>query len=118
MKTVKYVPKICQGENAKFSGDVELRLTSFDEKFDYLQSSGIEFDSDGKVNLGDAMSKIKSLRAMVRCSEKHYISVSLKNLKTGEELKSFEDLSYDTDAQDILIEVATQLMNGFKLGND
>ena len=117
MKTVTFVPTICRGEGAKYSGGITLRLPTFDEKFQYLEDTGIELNKDGEVEMGTTSDRMRMIRKMVKLSEKHYIVVELKNNATGEELKSFEDLQYDTDAHAILVEVATQLVSGFKLGN-
>ena len=117
MKSVVFIPSICKGDEALFSGEVELRLPTFDEKFEYLEKTGIEFDDGGLVEVGTTPNKIKFIREIVKLSEKHYIRVSLKDLNSNEEFKSFEDLQYCTEAHPLLMEVATALLNGFKLGN-
>lgn len=117
MKTVKYVPEICKGENPKFSGEVELRLPTFDEKYEYAEKSNIQFNDKGEVETTNKLAQVALIRQFVKVSQAHYISVSLKKIATGEEFKSFEDMSYESDLHETLIEIATQIVNGFKLGN-
>jgi hypothetical protein len=52
---------------------------------------------------------------MVKISKKFYQEVSLKS--ADEEVKSFDEMQYVEDLHQVLIEVATKMMNGFKLGN-
>lgn len=117
MKTVKYVPSVCKGDNPTFSGFIELRLPTFDEKYEYLETSGISVGESGEINSGNTISQMAVIRKFVKQSAKHYQSVSLKKIATEEAFESFDDMQYDSDCHQILIEVATQLINGFKLGN-
>lgn len=116
MKSVKYIPEACKGEKPEFSGEVVVRPPSFDEKYEYLETSGLDLDDSGNVHMPSGMGKIKLMRNLVKLSQKNYVSVSLKNNATGEEYKSFEDLSSDPDCHNIMVEVASQMLNGFKLG--
>jgi hypothetical protein len=118
VRSIKYVPEACKGESPKFSGEVELRVPSYDEKLEMFELSGMEFNSNGKVELSSTSCNIKILRAMIKHSEKFYQSVSLKKLSSGQELKSFEDLQYDSDGPSVLIEIASSLGKGFDLGNE
>ena len=117
MKQVTYVPSACKGDDATFEGSVTLRLPTFDEKYEYLERIGITIDDEGKVDLGDKKNRLRLMREMVKASSSHYLEVKLKNKATGEELKSFEDMSYEPLAYPILTEVAPQLLNGFSVGN-
>lgn len=116
MKTVKYVPKNCQGDKPTFSGFVELRLPTFDERCEFIESSNVGMTDDGKVDLGDISKRVRMIRQMVKLSEKHYVTVDLTKIATGEQLKSFEDLQYDANANAILIEISEYLIEGL-LGN-
>lgn len=115
MKTVKYVPKACKGDSPVFTGEVELRLPTFDEKFDLLDAAGVEIGDDGKVELSGSK-RIKIIRQLVRLTKDYYVAVSLKRLDDESELKSYDDLQCDSDAHEILGEVALEIMHGFKLG--
>lgn len=119
MKTVKYVPSVCKGENPSFEGSVTLRMPTFDERMDYLESlteGDFEIDESGKMNRVKSQN-MKSIRQMVKNSQKHYQAVEIKNKSTGEEYKSFEDLTSDGETHLILIEVASFIIQGAKMGN-
>ena len=116
MKTIKIVPTVCKGDNAAWEGFVVLRLPTFDEKFDYLERLQVTVKDDGTVE-GDAHQKLKSVREMVKMSQAHYVEVSLKNKKTGEEVKSFDDIQYVEDLHSAMVEIAAMMLNGFKVGN-
>ena len=115
MKTIKYVPSVCKGDAPKWQGSIELRLPTFDEKFDYIESMELGVNADGDVD-SSSMHKVRSIRKLVKMSEKHYISVALKS-SDGVEIKSFEDMQYEDDMHTVLAEVSGLMLNGFKVGN-
>jgi hypothetical protein len=117
VETVKYVPELCKGESAMFAGYVELKLPTFDEKYAFLESSGLDLDDAGALVMPNVIGKIKLMRTLVKQSEKSYSAVSLKNLKSGKEFSTYEQMTIDPDCHPILIDVATQLINGLRLGN-
>lgn len=116
MKHVTYIPEVCKGENPTFSGTIILRPPTFDEKYELLEVSGIEIADDNSVKMPSGNSRLRLMRALVKASEKNYVTVSLKRLADGEEMKSFQDLSTAPDCHEILINVATELLHGFKMG--
>ncbi len=116
MRLIKYVPKACEGADATFEGFVMMKALSFNEKYELLASSNVADLKEGGVEKSSTSDQMKIIRDMVKSSEKFYAEVSLKKKSTGEELKSFEDLQYDDEAHAILIDVATSMLNGFKLG--
>jgi hypothetical protein len=114
MKTVKYVPTICKGDTAEWTGFVVLRLPSFDEKYEYIESIQADLvDEEGGVNVSN---KLKSIRAMVKVSEKHYVEIALSHPEHGE-VKCWDDMQYNDDMHGVLVEVAGLVLNGFKVGN-
>lgn len=116
MKTVKLVPALCKAEGSEWTGYVVMRPLNFDEKYDYLEAIGVEVKEDGSVE-GSKTNLMQKSRNMVRMSEKHYVEVSLVNMVTGEEVKSFDDMKQCSDMFDTLIEMAMKLMTGLKVGN-
>ena len=116
MKTMKYVPTQARGEDAKFSGFVELRLPRFEEKLKYLESLNITFDEDGTVDLKNKQSNVKTLINMLEIAADHYVTVDLKHID-GREYKDYDDLSVDSDCQSILTEISSVVLNGPKMGN-
>jgi len=116
VKTVTFVPSLCKGENPKMSGEVVLRLPTFNERMRYMKESGFKLSEKGEVEMGAANEKLDFLAKLVEISAGHYVSVSLKNSK-GEEIKSYEDMQYDEECSTVLMEIGGLLLNGFKMGN-
>ncbi len=117
MKTVKYVPAACRGDGRKFDGFITLNPVSFEQKYDYLDELKLKIGEDGKIDMGDTSDKLRHMKNLVRIAKTHFVSVDIKKLSDGEEFKTYEDLSYDSDCHDMLLEVAGTLLNGFKVGN-
>lgn len=116
MKTIKIVPAICKGDDATWEGSVTLRLPTFDEKFEYVSRLQVAVKDDGTVE-GDQISKIKSVREMVKMSKEHYVEVDLKSKTNGEIIKSFDEMQYVEELHGTMVEIAGLMLNGFKVGN-
>lgn len=115
MKTIKFVPEAAQGENKSFDGFIELSTPSYDQRCEYSEAVVDMFG--GEQESQKTSDKIRVMRKLVAFSKEHYLVVSLKNLSTGEEYKSFDDLSYDGQAVPILQEVAAFIVYGSGLKN-
>lgn len=111
MKTIKFIPKVAQGEDAKFSGSVELRVPTFDERFECLEQSGFKMNQAGEV---DPTGQISMLRSMVKLSQPFYVSVDLTSKDGGDKFTSFKEMSEDAACDPILIEIAMMIASGFK----
>jgi hypothetical protein len=118
---IVYVPKACkedEGKPARLSGSVTLRKPTFDEKYSYLSESGLSLDAEGKpVEISETKARIDFIRKVVGISRKHYIKVELVVIESGEKIESLDDLESHGDFDDVLIEIGTQVFNGFRLGN-
>jgi hypothetical protein len=117
VKTVKIVPSVCKVSDAKWSGYVVMRLPTFDEKFDYIESLNVEMGKDGEVEGVSTMDRIKQIRKLVSASQKHYSEVCLENKETGEKVSSFDEMQYVDDLHAVMAEIAGKLVDGFKVGN-
>ena len=100
MKTVLFKP-----ESEIFTGEIVLRAPTFDERCDYLDIVQDESAKD-----------LEKLKALVKKSESHYEKIDLKRKEDGALYESFEDLTTDQDCTHIMIQVATKLIGGFKMG--
>lgn len=109
---VKYIPSVCQSENPTFQGHVMMRVPSFEERYQFIEDSGIDVSDEG--GLERKGSNFSIIRNMVKHSAKFYQAVELKRVSDGMEFKSFEDLSLDPDCDAILIEVAREVRMGFR----
>jgi hypothetical protein len=116
MKTFKFVPSICVGETTEWEGYVVLRPYKYDEKFDLLESVNIGVSEDGVDT--SKVSNMQFVRKAVAASKDNYVEVKLKHKATGEEVTSFEEMTYLDEMAPVLSEVAFKLISGFKLGKD
>ena len=112
---IEYVPTQCKGKDKTFEGSLKIKLPTFDQKYLYMEQSGFSVNEKGEFEAG--MKQIPAIRKMVCFAKEHIVGVDLKKIKPSMEIKSFVQMSYDSDCDAILIEVAMQLMNGFKMGN-
>lgn len=119
---VTYTPQVCRNQSADgkkkkptFKGVVILKQPTFDEKYSYMEECGFDLDESGSV--GAAVGKLKSIRKMVGLSKKHYVKVELERLSDSKAFKSFDDLQYEAECDAILIEIASQVVSGFRVGN-
>lgn len=112
---IDYIPTQCKGEDKKFEGTVKIKLPSFDQKYLYMEQSGFSVNEKGEFESG--IKQIPAIRKMVSFAKDHIVSVSLKKIPSGVQFKAYDEMIYDGDCDSILIEIAMQLMNGFKVGN-
>lgn len=127
MAEVKFIPKVCTDQTdektgevikARFTGHVILRKPTFDEKYGYLQESGLTLGEDGKPQeISGSMERISFIRKVVALSKKHYLSVCLERISDGAKIESLDDLETAGDCDDILIEIGTKILSGFAVGN-
>jgi len=115
MFKVKVEPEACKKEGTNIKGHVVMRVPSFDEKYRYIEECGFEVDEDGQMKM--SMKQMGAIRKMVSFSKDHYEEIKLVK-RDGKKVESFEQMQYDPDCDEILIEVASQLMNGFKVGKN
>jgi hypothetical protein len=129
MKTCVFTPKAVSGwtdddgtkHEPTFSGTIELKIPDYFErqalKEILLRVVGADGESDIE-SLKDAKRKInvsvvmKKMADLVKFSVPFYQKVELKNLKTGAVHSSFEDISMDPDAEEMLQEVSQELAKG------
>lgn len=113
---VVYVPTQAKGEDAVFSGSVTLKAPSFDERFEYLELTGFDAQSDGSVE--SKMRQLKAIRKSVQLSKAHYIKVDLKHLPSGAEFKSFDEMVMDPVCDTVLMEVGALMVGGIRPGKN
>jgi len=116
---IDFVPSVCKDTKdgkkkvpATFSGKIRLRAPTFDEKYQYIEESGLDLDEEG--NMESKGGQLKTIRRLVGFSKKHYEEITLKRISDGVEFKSFEQMEVDSSCDAILIDVGSQLINGFK----
>lgn len=137
IKTAKYLPQAVTGYKdadtqidipPTFSGHIMLRVPNYFERqelkamlLEAVAGNGetdiesIQSLGKGKVNV---LALMRRMAALVEKSAQFYTEVKLVKIETGIEYNSFEDLSYDSDAEGILKEVAQALSNGLPIGKN
>lgn len=116
MKQIKHIPEECTGENPRFTGHIMLKVPNFDEKWGMLDGLGLEMNDEGHVD----MAKMKSfsfIRSYVKAAKPFFAEVSIKENLSGNEYKSYEDLSADSDTHPMLMKASLVVVSGMKLGN-
>lgn len=111
MREVEYEPKACSKEGSEIKGKVKIRVPNMIERYEYIAQVG--FKANGAGELEANSESLRSIAQMVKMSESHYVSVDLKKLD-GTEIKSYAAMLDDPDCDEIMIEVAGMLLNGFK----
>lgn len=117
---ITYTPKVCtsykddEGNDVQptFSGAIKMRVPNFDERYEFIENSGIDVGDDGGIKRGE--SNFSIIRKLVKNSQKFYVGVQLTRISDGKEFSTFEGLAEDSDCDGILIEVAGQVRGGFK----
>lgn len=109
----RYVPKACQGEDAAFTGEVILKMPSFEDRIDLMSAS----DLGGKPQ--EEMTQIELLqqtKALVQASYPFYVKVDITHKETKKHFASADDLRYSAKTAEILSDVAAHLLNADSLG--
>ena len=115
----KYIPKACQGKDAKFDGHVMLEGFEFDAKMaalEKLHEEGIDFMKMAEMK-DQPFEVMKIMRRLVNETKDLWKSCEIKEKSTGVELKSREDVSKYNAAHKILTDVAMHCLGGGGLGN-
>lgn len=108
LKTFSFVPAVCSGDDAKFSGRIVLRVPSVFEKLELS-------DRYEQLKESKASSSRQTIE-MLKSTQEYYKQVELKNLATGEDYKSFEDMITEPLLEMTLVEVATCIFRGARPG--
>ena len=114
MKEVEYIPQSCRKADSIIEGSVKLRIPTTIERYEYMAEVGFVVNEKGEVDNSVSASNLRSIGKMITLSKPHYIAVNMKYRDGSAEFKSFDDLSTDANCDDILIEIAGLLMNGFR----
>lgn len=112
---VKFIPSVCtdkEKSKATFSGHIDMKVPTFDERYQFIEDCGIDVMDDGGVEKKG--SNFSIIRNMVKASAKFYKSVSLTRLSDGKKFESFDELSMDPECDVILIEAAKEVRQGFR----
>lgn len=111
MKTFNYVPDVCKGDDAKWQGSVLLRMPTFDEKCEMIESL------DFKTGEDSVKANIALTRQLVKMSERFYVTVDLSSKDGLSSAKSYQDMQDDHELHGALVAVGSLIFEKINLGN-
>lgn len=108
---IKYVPDMCTGDDARFSGHVVLVRTKLQERYEFRNLMQFQTNEDGtstiaKESYGEVFSK------GIEWAMKFIKEVHIEN-KEGHKYKDMEDLCLDPDAEAMVLNIVLSLGRGF-----
>lgn len=128
MEPIRFVPAACAeqpailnedgsekkaAEPASFSGHLMIVPPTQSERLELICDCGFDLNEKGEVKGG--MNQLRSMAKMIRASKPFVALVDMIRLSDGCAFTSFDDLDHDTDGGKVLVDVAQQVMRGFKL---
>ena len=93
----------------KSSGYLKLQLLGADEKYDFLDEVGLDFDKKGEIKFNE--SQLKMMAKTIRAVGKYIKEVKIES--KDKKYKSWEELKSDPEMESVVVEVATQYLKGF-----
>jgi hypothetical protein len=102
-------------EDDAVKAQVKLRMPSFSERWQIIESCGFKLDSNGEVSAG--LEQASSMRRMVEASKDYYIEATVEKKSKDKEkvvYKTYDELVYDPECDAVLIGAAGLLLNGGK----
>lgn len=113
MKEFNFEPSQTKGEGATLEGSIKLRVPSYLERFDIIEKCEIDIGKDGVMTFNEK--PLAKIARAVQLAKDFIIDVNLKSKETGEEYKSFDDLTYCHDMHGVLTEIGVLFLKGFTL---
>lgn len=112
MKEHVYKPKL-EAKSPFKELEIVLKVPSVLDQMDYLEQCNLKTDDKGEIDLRDVMSKISMTKKLIQLSEPHYKAVHVLK-KDGVKIASFQEMLYDQDCKAVLIDIGSQIVNGFQ----
>lgn len=113
---IDFVPSACEGESPAFKGLVKIAPPTVIERFNYIDEMDVDpamFDG-GETSTADY---IKVARSLFPLAEKHIREVDLVKTSNDYKIDSVDKLMTDRACVNIVMEIASAILNGFELGN-
>jgi len=111
----EFIPSQCKGDDKQFEGSITLKVLSTSEKFRLISKCEFELDAEGIAK--KSMKQLSSIADIIDYTKPYFLKIQLKKVDGSKEYNSYDDLQFNDECSNILIETATQFLNGFKLGN-
>jgi hypothetical protein len=116
MKTFKFVPSLCKGEDKKLNGYLMLKVPNFSERMDLQDMRSSQSIEDGKI-VQEKIPVMQMIRKIVAYLKPFFIEIKLSSLDGSKVIASYDEMTEDENCHGILIEIAGQYATGLPLGN-
>ncbi len=114
---INYVPSSAKGKSAKFKGSVVLKVPSIIDRYKFMGMAKIKAEGDNLTMQSDTNGQLEYITKMIEQSIPFYVKVDLEYISTQKKYTNFDELAHDPDCDSVVIEIASNLVNGFRLGN-
>jgi len=111
--THKFIPSDCKGEDKTLEGHIILRCPSVEDVLSNFSEMGLKIDASGQVE-ADPMAQIGAMTHIAKKAKDFCEEIDLKILSDGTKITSFEEFAVYPECRGAFMEVAAQLMNGFR----
>ena len=99
-----------------FEGEILLQAPKYVERIAYFKELAL---LSGKVlDAANTEENAERVSKMIDIARKHIVKVNLKRKDDGIVFSSIDDLEFDSDGGDILIQVCAYLLEGARLGKN
>jgi methylaspartate ammonia-lyase len=112
---MNFIPKSLE---PNFEGYVKVKLLGFIESTKLLKEFKIKINKNGEMDLGGERDQIDILIDSATRLKDYVLEVNITNKETKKEYKSIDDLNFSPECKDIMIELATSLIQGFVVGKN
>lgn len=103
---IEFIPNCCKEAEATFSGKVVFKNMTLDEKYEMAEVL---------QKLNEEQGKVKALIKSFEYVSKFLLEVSLKNLETGNEYTSFDDMRHDSRNDEVCQELVAFVVQGYRV---
>lgn len=115
-KTIVYKPNVCKGDNPLYTGQVIVRVPSYEERTELMLEADV-IDNPEELKK-DKRASLRAMAKLVKASYDYYKRVDITHVETSTKFKSVDDLRYSPLGSLILQEVATYLLRADGLGKN
>lgn len=103
-------------DNPEWSGTITMSRMTLEDRINLQEALGVKQGKDGEVTTNEGLDNNRMLILMIRAAKPYIKEVCITHKATSTVLDEADDLETFPEAQDILIETVTFLMNGNSLG--
>lgn len=108
-----FVPSICKGEDAKYSGKLVLKPLSYEDRLDLIEAQAQEITEAGEDDGKKAMALLRFAKNFSRNNlADHFVSSTITRIEDGKVFSTLEEIKIDGPVSGIIPEVCSALISG------